>query len=149
MIARLASAIAFAGLLAACAHRDPALPPPEDPVVEFADPVSLSDIFLLDPSLEAELLRRAGEGDGEAAHRLSLHYAAIEDRAHADHWLRTAAGLGNPVAQYSLWFKLRAQLDCTKQQEAHAWLQRAADQGYEAAGNELASSKSSMAACAR
>jgi TPR repeat protein len=147
--ARLASAIAFAGLLAACAHRDPVLPPPEDPVVEFADPVSLSDIFLLDPSVEAELLRRAGEGDDEAAHRLSLHYAATKDGGRADRWLRTAAGLGNPVAQYSLWFKLHAQRDCATQQEAHAWLQRAADQGYETARSELASSKASMAACAR
>jgi TPR repeat protein len=147
--ARLASAIAFAGLLAACAHRDPVLPPPEDPVVAFPDAVSLSDIFHLDPAKEAELLARAGEGDGEAAHRLSLHYAAIEDPAHADRWLRTAAELGERVAQYSLWFKLREQRDCATRREAHASLKRAADQGYEAARSELASSKASMAACAR
>jgi TPR repeat protein len=147
--AAVASTVAVAGLLVACAHRDPVLPPPEDPAIEFPDAVSLSDIFHVDPAKEAELLARAGEGDGEAAHRLSLHYTAIEDPAHADRWLRTAAELGEPVAQYSLWFKLREQRDCATQQEAHAWLQRAADQGNKAARSELASSKASMAACAR
>jgi TPR repeat protein len=145
----VASAVAFASLLVACAHRDLVLPPPEDPVVEFPDAVSLSDIFHLDPTTEAELLARTGEGDGEAAHRLSLHYAAIDDRARADRWLRTAAELGEPVAQYNLWFTLREHQDCGARREAQAWLQRAADQGYEAARSELASSKRSMMACDR
>lgn len=141
--------IAFAGLLSACTHRDQVLPPPEDPVIEFPDPLSLSDVFLLAPDKEAELLQLAREGDGEAAHRLSLHYTTIEDDGRADHWLRTAAELGEPVAQYSLWFKLQKQRDCATRHEAHAWLQRAADQGYEAARSELASSKRSMATCDR
>lgn len=145
----MASTVAVAGLLVACAHRDPVLPPPEDPAIEYPDAVSLSDVFHLDPAMEAELLDRAGHGDGEAAYRLSLHYHTIEDRQHADRWLRTAAELGEPVAQYSLWFMLHEQRDCATQREAHAWLQRAADQGYETARSELASSKRSMATCDR
>ncbi len=145
----LASAIAAAGLLAGCAHRDTVLPPPEDPAVEFPDAVSLYDVFLLDRDKEAELLQLAGQGDGEAAHRLSLHYKTIENDERADHWLRTAAELGAPVAQYSLWFKLHEKQDCIAQQDAHAWLQRAADQGYEPAVNELASSRRSITACDR
>lgn len=143
----LASVIAAAGLLAGCAHRDTVLPPPEDPAIEFPDAVSLNDIFLLDRDKEAELLQLARQGDGEAAHRLSLHYKTIDNDEPADHWLRTAAELGEPVAQYSLWFKLQKHRDCATRHEAHAWLQRAADQGYEAARSQLASSKRSMATC--
>lgn len=149
MRATVASAVAFAGLLVACAHHDPVLPPPEDPVVELQGAVSLFDVFLLDADKEAELIALAGQGDSEAAHRLSLHYKTIEDDARADRWLRTAAELGEAGAQYSLWFELREQRDCATRREAQAWLQRAADQGYEAASSELASSKRFMAGCDR
>lgn len=144
---RVACAIVLPICLAACVQHRPAPPPPEDPVVELPDAVSLSDVFLLDAGKEAELIALAGQGDGEAAHRLSLHYKAIEDGARAGRWLRTAAGLGEAAAQYSLWFELRDASDCTTRREAHAWLLRAADQGFEPARDDIASSARSMNAC--
>jgi len=65
----------------------------------------------LHPKEIAELIRQAGRNDRDAAFKLSVFYGATmgDDRSH-EAWLRIAAGMEHPIAEFNLAFMLLSRI---------------------------------------
>ena len=135
--------------LSACTAAPPAPlpPPPEQPETEVDNPTCVSCGWVLEePDLNHQL-SQAEAGDGEAAFRISMHYVSKEDQPKASYWLRRAADLGHPVAQYNLWFDLHNSPKCADHLAALSWLEKAAAQGETSAKSQLDGYRKEVASC--
>ena len=101
------------------------------------NPVCVSCGWLLEQSQLEHLMEQSRLGDAQSAFRVAMHFNSSERASLGVQWLRRAAYLGHPAAQYNLWFRLRESTSCVDKREALAWLERAAAQGASLAANEL------------
>ncbi len=96
--------------------------------------------FLLSKSEEKKLISKAKKGDSEAALKLYLYYEAGQfDQLEAFFWLRTAAGLKNPKAEYSLalYYAEDRPINIFHLSSAKMWLARAQKDGSPEAEKKL------------
>jgi TPR repeat protein len=95
------------------------------------------DSTLVLPKQEWEkVITKAENGDSVEALKLYLHYRTLSDRIEEMFWLRTAADLRNPIAEYNMGI-LYTNEKYENLFKAKVWLQRAKADGVSMAGFEL------------
>lgn len=124
--------IVFGLLLSGCASTDDGQSSTEDFIL-----ANQSD-YLSQEELK-NLKRKALTGDGEAAYMLSNYYEYADgDHKMSRYWLRKAATLGWPVAQYSLgMFVFNKAKTEAQRQEGISWLEKASANGFPEAKADL------------
>lgn len=122
-------------------------PPPDEPEAVTDSATCISCGGLLEDAELDQLQRDATHGDSQAAFRVAFHYASADNPAQHQVWMRRAAMLGHPIAQYNMWFALRDSDECSEQHEALAWLEQSGDQGVDGAKEQLQAFKQHVALC--
>ncbi len=112
-------------------------PQPDRSKVELDGSIATDGGAELDDKQLRTLVGRADSGDADAAFRLSRHVEGKGVAGNFHMWLAYAAALGQPIAQYNVFFMLRDKQDCESSSEAYAWLKSAALKGVAVADSEL------------
>ena len=84
-----------------------------------------------------DLVRKAEQGDANAARKLQFHYEAESNAEQVIHWLRKAAALGDTDAQFDLYSDLKNSKDVKLKDEALRNLLASAENGNTMAMQDL------------
>ena len=99
----------------------------------------LNSDFSLTEKDQNKLIVKTSHGDSEAAYKLYLfNYCVTGDKLEGIFWLRTAAGLKHPIAEYNLGlFYMDKYKEFYNLENAKRWFQKAKRDGYESAEKKL------------